>query len=147
MNEQIILGSDHAGFPLKTVCLEHLQQAGYLCEDLGTDSGSVSCDYPKFAAAVCERVRETGARGVLVCGSGIGMSMAANRFSGIRAALCWNEFTARVSRAHNKANVLCLGARVIGPGLALSVLDVFLQTGFEGGRHQQRIQLFDEGIA
>ncbi len=146
MSEQIILGSDHAGFSLKTICLEHLRGKGCNCEDLGTDSGVTSCDYPVFAAKVCERVLETGGVGLLICGSGLGMSMAANRFSGIRAALCWNEFTARVSREHNNANVLCLGGRVIGPGLALSILDVFLRTGFEGGRHQQRIQLFDERL-
>ncbi len=146
MSEQIILGSDHAGFFLKSICLDHLRGKGCTCEDLGTDSGITSCDYPIFAAKVCERVLETGGVGLLICGAGLGMSMAANRFSGIRAALCWNEFTARVSREHNNANVLCLGARVIGPGLALDILDVFLRTGFEGGRHQQRIQLFDEGV-
>ena len=143
MTEPIILGADHAGFQLKTLCLEHLRSQGWPCEDLGTDSGDRSCDYPVFAGKVCERVKAVQGFGLLICGSGVGMSMAANRYPGIRAALCADEFTARVSRGHNNANVLCLGARVLGQGLALSILDQFLQTGFEGGRHLRRIQLFD----
>lgn len=144
MTGKIVLGADHAGFPLKQICLEHLGQLGLQTEDLGTDSAEVSCDYPWFAAKVSERVLAINGRGLLICGSGLGMSMVANRFSGIRAALCGNEFSARVSRQHNDANVLCLGARVTGRDLALSVLDTFLQTEFDGGRHQKRLALFDE---
>ena len=143
MTEHIILGADHAGFELKALCLEHLREQGRPCEDLGTDTGEISCDYPVFAQKVCERVKAVQGVGLLICGSGVGMSMAANRYAGIRAALCTDEFTARVSRGHNNANVLCLGARVLGPDLALSILEEFLRTEFEGGRHLRRIRLFD----
>lgn len=142
MTRKIILGADHAGFPLKTICLEHLQHQGLPTEDLGTDSGTVSCDYPRFAAKVSERVLAIDGLGILLCGSGLGMSMAANRFPGIRAAVCCNELLARVSRQHNNANILCLGGRVLGRDLALSILDTFLRTEFDGGRHQNRIALF-----
>mgnify|MGYP006291668253 CR=1 FL=1 len=144
MTATIVLGADHAGFALKQICLEHLRQLGLPSEDLGTDSAEVSCDYPWFAAKVAERVLARDGLGLLICGSGLGMSMVANRFSGIRAALCGNEFSARVSRQHNNANVLCLGARVTGQDLALSVLDTFLKTDFEGGRHQRRLDLFEK---
>ena len=144
MTATIVLGADHAGFALKQICLEHLRQLGLFSEDLGTDSAEVSCDYPWFAAKVAERVLARDGLGLLICGSGLGMSMVANRFSGIRAALCGNEFSARVSRQHNNANVLCLGARVTGQDLALSVLDTFLKTDFEGGRHQRRLDLFEK---
>lgn len=138
----IILGSDHAGYPLKLKCLQHLQSRNYTCEDLGTHSRE-SCDYPHFAELVCYRVLETGYSGILICGTGLGMSMSANRFPGIRAALCNNEYAARMARAHNNANILCLGARVIGKDLALAILEDFLGTGFEGGRHEERIKLMD----
>ena len=140
---RIIIGSDHAGYPLKEKCLAHLQEAGYECEDMGTHSLQ-SCDYPQFAALVCNRVLETENPGVLICGTGLGMSMSANRFPGIRAALCFNEYSAGMARQHNDANILCLGARVIGEDLALAVLERFLQTGFQGGRHEERIRLMDQ---
>lgn len=139
---RLIVGSDHAGFPLKQLCLEHLPSRGYHCEDLGTYSTD-SCDYPEFAFKVCQEVLEAEALGLLVCGSGLGMSMAANRVLGIRAALCTNEYLARMARKHNDANILCLGARVIGVDLALAILETFLATPFEGGRHSQRVELMD----
>lgn len=140
---RLILGSDHAGYPLKEKCLAHLHEAGYECEDMGTHSLQ-SCDYPQFASLVCNRVLETENSGVLICGTGLGMSMSANRFPGIRAALCFNEYSAGMARQHNDANILCLGARVIGEDLALAVLDRFVGTGFQGGRHEERIRLMDQ---
>ena len=116
--------------------------------DLGpTEAKSV--DYPDFAKLVCGKVLDTpDSAGILVCGTGIGMSMAANRVPGIRAALCVNEYLARMTRLHNDANVLCLGERVIGTGLAVSIADVFLETAFEGGRHQRRVDLIEScGLA
>ena len=106
-----------------------------------------SCDYPVFAQTVCNKVLEEDAMGILICGTGVGMSMAANRIAGIRAALCTNEFHARATRQHNNANVLCLGERVTGPGVAVQLADLFLETAFEGGRHQRRIDLFDSKSA
>ena len=138
----IFIGSDHAGFALKESLKNHLSAAGHTVIDLGPEAAT-SCDYPVFAQKVCARVLKENALGVLVCGTGIGMSMAANRVAGIRAALCSNEYLARMTRLHNNANVLCLGERVIGPGLAASIADVFMATDFEGGRHQRRIDLFD----
>jgi len=140
---RIILGSDHAGYPLKEKCLAHLEETGHVCEDVGTNSLE-SCDYPKFAARVCQRVLESEVPGLLICGTGLGMSMTANRFPGIRAALCHEEFAARMARRHNNANVLCLGARVVGEDRALAVVSMFLRTGFEGGRHEERVRLIDE---
>lgn len=138
----IILGSDHAGYPLKQKCLSYLQDCGYKVEDLGTHS-TESCDYPEFAAKVCTRVLKTKSLGLLTCGTGLGMSMTANRFTNIRAALCTNEYQASMARRHNNANILCLGARVLGDDLALSIMDTFIKSEFEGGRHQKRIQLMD----
>jgi len=142
MPETIHLASDHAGFTLKTLVIEHLARQGYSVRDHGTDSAQ-SCDYPVYARAVCKEVLARGEPGILICGSGIGMSMMANRFRGIRAAVCANEFLAGASRRHNNANVLCLGARVIGEDLALAIVDAFLRNDFEGGRHQRRIAMFD----
>lgn len=141
--ERIIIGSDHAGFPLKEKCLDHLQAKGYTCEDVGTHTQD-SCDYPEFAAKVCQRVLETGTTGLLICGTGLGMSMSANRFPGIRAALCHDEHAAVMARQHNNANILCLGARVTDEDQALSIVATFLETAFEGGRHEERVRLMDE---
>lgn len=138
----IIMGSDHAGFPLKEILKKHLASRGFQVDDTGPHSQE-SCDYPPFAANVAQKVLQIKGLGILICGSGLGMSMAANRYPGIRAALCTNEYMARLSRLHNNANILCLGQRVIGEDLAKSILDVFLDTPFEGGRHQRRIDLFD----
>ena len=132
------LGSDHAGHALKDLIARELARLGFTVTDHGTDSCE-SCDYPVFAHKLCSAVLEEGSRGILVCGSGIGMSMAANRHDGIRAALCTTELHARLSRRHNDANVLCLGARITGDELALAIVVAFLETAFEGGRHQRRI--------
>lgn len=143
MPKTVFLGSDHAGLELKTVVAAHLTAAGHAVVDLGP-SEAKSVDYPDFAKAVCAKVLETPRScGVLVCGTGIGMSMAANRIPGIRAALCLNEYLARMTRLHNDANVLCLGERVIGQGLAASIVDAFMDTAFEGGRHQRRVDLIE----
>lgn len=132
------LASDHAGHALKALLVGQLAQRGFSIRDHGTDSGE-SCDYPAFAHKLCAAVLDEGGLGILVCGSGIGMSMAANRHDGIRAALCATELHARLGRRHNDANVLCVGARITGEELALAIVDAFLETPFEGGRHQRRI--------
>jgi len=143
MSKTVFIGSDHAGLVLKAMLVAHLSAAGHTVADLGpTEAKSV--DYPDFAKAVCAKVLATpGSAGILVCGTGIGMSMAANRMPGIRAALCVNEYLARMTRLHNDANVLCLGERVIGQGLAASIADVFIDTAFEGGRHQRRVDMIE----
>ena len=139
----IVIASDHAGVDLKVRILEDLRDGGHEIHDLGpADSSSV--DYPDFghkvAAAVVAGEAETG---ILICGTGIGMSMTANRHPGVRAALCHDAFTAEMARRHNDANVLCMGARVIGVGVAEQVVEVFLRTSFEGGRHQRRVDLIE----
>lgn len=139
----IVLGSDHAGLFLKQECMTFLQKQGASVEDLGTNKEE-SCDYPEFAVKVCNRVLETGSMGLLVCGTGLGMSMTANRMPDIRAALCTNEVMARMARKHNNANILCLGSRIIGTDLAKSILDTFFHTDFDGDRHQKRIDLIEK---
>ena len=139
---KIAIGSDHGGFDLKQMLVTKLTDLGHQVNDLGCSS-SASVDYPDFAEQVCNQVVEgTVEYGILVCGTGIGMSMVANRHRSIRAALCHNEYAARMSREHNDANVLCLGDRVLGKGLAASIVEVWLTTAFGGGRHQQRIDKF-----
>ncbi len=139
--KKVYIGADSAGFELKELLAEHLTAGGYTVIDLGTDS-TASCHYPLFAAAVARAVqKDSGSLGILVCGTGIGMSMAANKFDGIRAAVCGDTFSARMTRLHNDANILCLGARVIGQGLARDIVDLFVTTEFEGGRHQTRVQM------
>jgi ribose 5-phosphate isomerase B len=137
----IIFGSDHAGLGLKNVLMEHLR-GRFETRDVGTHTLE-SCDYPEIAVRLATEVLTQGATGILICGSGIGMSITANRFAGIRAALCANEYMARMSRLHNDANVLCLGERIIGVDLAKAITDAFLDTRFEGGRHQRRVDLID----
>ncbi len=135
----IAIASDHAGLEMKKQLAQTIREMGYEVEDLGTDCGA-SVDYPDFAASLCRRVlAHDHGMGVLICGSGIGMSMAANRHSGIRAALVHGGLEAQLSRRHNNANVLCLGARIIGIEAARDALTQFLQTEFEGGRHAARI--------
>ena len=143
MNMPVIFGSDHAGFALKTSLKPIAQKLGFEPVDVGTDSLE-STDYPLFAASLCNLVLEKKCLGVLICGTGLGMSMAANRRPGIRAALCASEYMARLTRLHNNANVLCMGERWIGVGLAESIMEVFLKTPFEGGRHLRRVNLFDQ---
>ncbi len=139
---KIALGCDHGGLGLKKEIAVLLQEMGQEVVDLGTDSPD-SVPYPSFAEAVCaEIIAGRCQRGILICGTGIGMSMAANRHQQIRAALCHELFTARLSREHNDANVLCLGARVIGSGLALEMVKTWLATEFDGGRHLERIAMF-----
>jgi ribose 5-phosphate isomerase B len=133
-------GSDHAAVALRRQLVDVLRALGDEVEDLGTD-GETSVDYPDFGAAVGRAVVGVGgeARGLVVCGTGIGITIAANKVHGVRAALVHDEFTARMARAHNDANVIGFGARVIGPGLAEAALRVFRDTAFEGGRHQARV--------
>ena len=138
---KIAVGSDHAGFPLKERIKEFILEEGHEVIDFGTTSEE-STHYPLFARDVSLAVQSGEAdRGILVCGTGIGMSITANKFRGIRAALCFNEYMARMSRLHNDANVLCLGDRVIGEDLALAIVEVWLKTPFEGGRHAKRVEL------
>jgi ribose 5-phosphate isomerase B len=139
-NNKIIIGSDHGGFELKGIIFKYLKESGLDVEDAGCHSPD-SCDYPVYGKIVADRVSEAKCRGILLCGTGIGMSIVANRIHGIRAALCHNEYTARMSRMHNDANILILGARVIGSGLAIDIVNVWLNTEFEGGRHQKRLDL------
>ena len=135
----IAIASDHAGYDLKTILAQELAEMGYEVLDLGTD-GPQSVDYPDFGSALAEVVR-TGEveRGILICGTGIGISMAANRFPGVRAAVCWDETSARLTREHNNANVLALGARLLGVEVARSCLRTFLTTDFAEGRHTGRV--------
>lgn len=136
---RIYLASDHAGAVLKDRICEQLAKSGYDVTDLGTN-GSESVDYPDYAASLAQAMlRDTGAKGILICGSGIGISIAANRFSHIRAALVTDVTAARLSRQHNDANVLALGERLTGVAVALDCVDAFLTTDFEGGRHQRRV--------
>jgi ribose 5-phosphate isomerase B len=137
---KIYIGADSAGYFLKEEFKNYLIGKGYEVEDCGTDSDA-SCHYPIFASAVCENVQRDGdsAFGILICGTGIGMSMCANKYNGIRAAVCGDTFSARMTRCHNDANVLCIGARVTGSCLATDILDSFLGAEFEGGRHAVRV--------
>ena len=139
----IVIASDHAGVDLKVRILENLRDGGYEMLDLGPPDSS-SVDYPDFGHKVAAAVVTGEAKaGILICGTGIGMSMTANRHPGVRAALCHDAFTAEMARRHNDANVLCVGARVIGGGVAEQVVEVFLSTSFEGGRHQRRVDLIE----
>ena len=140
MTENIIIGSDHGGFRLKTEIIFFLESEGYSVKDMGCFSEE-SCDYPVIAKAVSEEVLKTGERGILVCGTGIGMSIAANRYKGIRASHCTDTFSARMTRMHNDSNILCLGERITGKGLALDIVDIWLKTKFEAGRHQKRLDM------
>ena len=137
--ELIAVASDHAGLDLKNALTIEIQKKGLLVRDFGTTTAD-SCDYPDFAHEVARAI-ETGEvkRAVLVCGTGVGMSIAANRHSGVRAVVCSETLSARMSRQHNDANVLCIGARVVGVGTAIDIVQAFLATTFEGGRHAARV--------
>ena len=138
-NGTVAVACDHGGFALKGEILAHLDERGIKFEDFGTYSAD-SCDYPDYAEKACLAV--TGGKcacAILICGTGIGISIAANKIPGIRAACCSDTFSARFTRMHNDANALCFGGRVVGPGLAIDMVDLFLDTEFEGGRHQKRI--------
>ena len=140
----IAIASDHAGFALKEKIKKQIieELKAEVC-DFGTDS-EASCDYPVFAKKACEAIISGKCdKAILVCGTGIGMSMAANKVKGIRAAVCTETFAAKYTRLHNDANVLCMGARIIGEGVAVEITDTFLSTDFEGGKHKRRIDMFE----
>ncbi len=137
----IAIGSDHAGYDLKSEIIKHLESKGYAVKDFGTDSASCSVDYPDYAFSVAQAIRNGECeKGILVCGTGIGISIAANKIPGIRAALCTNTYMARMSIEHNNANILALGSRVIGIGTALDIVDTWLETSFAGGKHARRVE-------
>jgi len=139
----IIIGSDHAAFPMKETVKKFLSDAGIEVTDAGT-SGLESVDYSDFGIKVAGAVSSGEfERGILICGTGLGMSMVANRFKHVRAALCGDIFSARMSRLHNNANILVMGGRVTGEALAIEIVKTWLETGFEGGRHQARLDKFD----
>lgn len=139
----IAIGCDHAGCELKKAVIDTLTEKGFQFIDLGCDG--TPCDYPVIAEAVCAKVLSGSCeKGILICGTGIGMSIAANKFKGIRAALCSDSFSAKFTRLHNNSNVMCMGARVLGTGLACELAEIFVTTEFEGGRHQRRIDLITE---
>jgi ribose 5-phosphate isomerase B len=141
---KIAIGADHGGFRMKEMLKKFIIGLGHEVEDVGCYSEE-SVDYPSYAKNVSRMVEEgSHAAGILVCGTGIGMSLVANRSPAIRAALCHDEYTARLSREHNNANILCLGARVIGDGLAQEMVKTWLNTEFAGGRHQRRIDQFSD---
>ena len=139
MPKVLVVGSDHAGLALKRELAQLAAELGYEIRDLGTHS-SESTDYPDYAHRVAEAVAKGEGLGLLVCGTGIGMSMAANRHEGVRAAACGDVYSAMMSRQHNDANVLCVGARVVGAGLSAEILKAFLSGRFEGGRHERRVR-------
>ena len=140
---KIAIASDHGGYNLKNNLYNYLKE-NYEIIDLGTNS-EASCDYPDYAKKVVEAIIENGFdRGILVCGTGIGMAICANRYKGIRAANASDTYSAKMSRLHNNSNILTLGERVIGFGLAKDVVDIWLKSEFEGGRHQKRVDMFDK---
>ena len=145
VKRKIYMGADSAGYLLKEEMKKHIENLGYEVVDCGTDS-EASCHYPVFASKVCEAVKENPDTtfGILVCGTGIGMSMCANKYNGVRAAVCSDTFSAKMTRRHNDANVLCMGARVIGSCLAEDIVDMFLENEFEGGRHQIRVDMMSD---
>lgn len=144
---KIVIGADSAGYAYKQELIAYLTEKGYDVTDVGAPTGESGSHYPEYAAAVSRAVQKDldGTFGILVCGTGIGMSMTANKFDGIRAAVCGDTFSARMTRVHNNANVLCMGARVIGIGLCKDITDAFLAADFEaGGRHEMRVNMITE---
>ena len=143
MKQKIAIGCDHGGFNLKNKIIEHLEKKGVEVKDFGTFTIE-SCDYPVIAKEVAKSVAG-GAfeNGILVCGTGLGMCIAANKVKGIRAVTCFDATTARMSKSHNNANILCLGERITGEYLALDIVDIWLKTDFEGGRHKRRVDMFE----
>ncbi len=142
--KKIIIGCDHGGLNRKNEIAAHLKNNGYEISDVGTYT-SESCNYPEFARLLCRRIQDGEFEiGILVCGTGIGMSMAANKHNGIRAACCSDTFSARMTRMHNNANVLCLGERVVGTGLAIDIVDCFLNSEYEGARHEKRVSMIKD---
>ena len=140
-NNTIVIGCDHAACDLKSKVIDHVKEKGYDVIDVGTYT-SDSCNYPDYAHAACVKIQNgEAALGILICGTGIGMSMAANKHKGIRAAACSDTFSARLTREHNDANILCFGARVVGEGLAMDLVDAYLDAKFMGGKHQTRVDM------
>ncbi|MBR4991471.1 MAG: ribose 5-phosphate isomerase B [Clostridia bacterium] len=141
---KIAMGADHGGYSLKEVVKKHLVEAGHEVLDLGTHDTD-SCNYPVYAEKVAYAVADKDADlGVLICGTGIGMSIAANKVKGIRAAAVSDCFTAQATREHNDSNIICLGERIVGPGLAMRIVDTWLEASFQGGRHQTRVDMINE---
>lgn len=138
----IYIASDHGGFDLKNYLIKELGERGHKIEDCGCYSPRAT-DYPVYAKLVCEKVQGESAMGILICGTGVGMSIAANRQKGIRASVVGDVYTAEATREHNDSNVLCLGQRVLGPSLALMITETWLTTPFTGGKHQNRINMID----
>jgi ribose 5-phosphate isomerase B len=142
--DNVFIGCDHAGFALKQNIVKVLQGLSLTVKDLGCDCEETSVNYPDYAYQVVQAIlTNPGSRGILICGTGLGMSITANRFLGIRAALCQELYTARMSRLHNDANLLIMGGRIVGPGLAQEIVHVWFNTPFEGGRHQERLNLIE----
>ena len=142
-NLKIAIGADHGGFRLKEAIIEYLRGKNIEFNDFGTFDEE-SCNYPDIAKKVSQEVAAGNFnKGILICGTGIGVSIVANKFKGIRAALCADTFSAKASRAHNDANILCLGQRVTGEGLALEILEAWLNSSFEGGRHKTRVDMIE----
>lgn len=142
-NLKIAIGCDHAGFNLKNKIIDYLKEQNIEFKDFGTYNQD-SCDYPVYAKAVAHAVSEEGFnRGILVCGSGLGMAIVANKFKGIRAVTICDSFCAKSSRTHNDSNILCLGERITGEGLALSIVETWLNTEFLGGRHKRRVDMIE----
>ena len=140
--KKLVIGCDHAAPELKAIVRDHLVERGFEVIDVGTHTTD-SCNYPDYAHALCKKIQSGECElGILICGTGIGMSMAANKHKGSRAACCSDTFSARLTRLHNDANVLCFGARVVGQGLAIDLADAFVDAEFEGGKHQKRIDMF-----
>ena len=144
MNKKIIIGSDHAGFILKNKLAVYLQQSGFDVDDAGTYT-TESCDYPIIAKEVAQNIKEGKyEKGILVCGTGIGMSIAANKVKGIRAAVVSDTCSAKMSRLHNDANILCLGERIVGEELAKDIAEIWIKTPFLGERHSRRVEMFEQ---
>ncbi len=141
---KIAIGADHGGYPLKDAVIAHLTKNGYECVDFGTYSPE-RCDYPVYGEKAARAVANGECDlGVLICGTGIGISLAANRVKGIRAAVCSEPYSAQLTREHNNANIICFGARVVGEGMALMIVDAFLNAKFMGGRHAERVAMLDD---
>ena len=142
MNKQIIIGSDHGGYCLKEALKVHIKNWGYEVLDIGTNS-TESCDYPLIAQEACNLLSNKKCNAILICGTGIGMSIAANKINGIRAAVVSDTCSAKYSKLHNNANILCLGARIIGEELAKDIVQIWLNTEFEKGRHEKRLKMLE----
>ncbi|MCF7862192.1 ribose 5-phosphate isomerase B [Candidatus Woesearchaeota archaeon] len=142
-DKKVMIGSDHAGFDLKIQVIEYLKEKNIDYEDMGTYSKD-SCNYSEIGLDLAEKVVKDDVRGILICGTGLGMSIAANKVKGARATLCYSDFSATMSRRHNDSNVLCLGARTTEPGIVMLLVKIWLDTEFDGDRHQQRIDIIHD---